>query len=240
MQSDQGRPFRGEFDNTPGAGSSTPINLFDVDGNILTLAADERLVITDVAYRCTAASDIRVYFDSLLDGLKSQPGQPILGHTPAGTGIAGATYTIYYTFYDPFTQTETVRSATQAVTASAGDNITITAPTALPAYMKDRLGNQGYMKVYVSTVGLVGQSAPGSNAVTITSVAALGPESASSGASSSGKIIGGALLGANGCWADAFSTPKVGPPGILAKLISSVATPIIVLLSGRIIRNAQL
>jgi hypothetical protein len=240
MQTDQGRPFRGEFDNTPTAGASTPINLFDVDGNIITLAADERLVVTDVAYRCTGATDIRVYFDSLLDGLKTQPAAPILGHTPAGTGIGANTYTIYYTFYDPFTQSETVKSATAPVTVSAGDNISVTAAVAVPAYMKDRNGNLGYIKVYVSTVGLVGQSAPGTNTVTLTSVASLGPESASSGTSSSGKLIGGGLFPANGSWSDDFGTPKVGPPGILAKLISSVATPILVLLSGRIIRNTQL
>lgn len=235
-----GRPFRGEYDNTPGAGVAAPIFLFDVDGNPFTLGSDERLDITDVSYRSTAATTIRVFFDSLLDGNSGQPFSPTVTHTPAGTSIAANTYTFYVTYFDPFTHLETVRSTGQSVTTVLGDSITVTAHDLIPAYMKDQAGNLGYMKVYQSGVGLVGQSLPGSNTLTLTSLPVLGPESAISGTSAGGKAIGGAFLPANGFWSDCFETGKVGPPGILPKFISSVATPVMIHLSGRIIRNTQL
>jgi hypothetical protein len=240
MISEQGRPFRGEYDGTPAAGVSVAISLFDVNGGSLTLAADERLVVTDVAYRSTAATTLRTFFDFYGDALATQPNSPTFGHAAAGTGIGAGTYTFYYTYYDPFTKSESVRSGTNSVTVVAGENITVNALRPIPAYMKDKAGNLGYIKVYQSGIGLMGQSLPGTNSVTLTSLTSLGPETAVSGGASSGKAISGAFLPATGLWTDAFSCPKVGPPGVTPMLNSSVSTPIIVHLSGRIIRDSQL
>lgn len=240
MSRPYGRPFRGEYDNTPGAGVAAPIFLFDVDGNPFTLGSDERLDITDVSYRSTAATTIRVFFDSLIDGNPAQPFSPTVTHTPAGTTIAAGTYTFYVTYFDPFTGRETVRSTGQAVTTVLGDNITVTAHDAIPAYMKDQYGNLGYIKVYLSGTGLVGQSLPGTNTLTLTTLTNLGPESAISGTSAGGKVVGGAFLPVNGFWSDCFETGKLGQPGIVPKFVSSIATPVMIHLSGRILKNAQL
>lgn len=233
------RSFRGEYDNTPTANAGTLIPLFDIDGNIMSpLAADERLMVTDVSYRCTAATNLRVFFDSLGDASPTQPFAPTVSHTPAGTGIAAGTYSVYVTFYDPFTNTETVRSNGQSVTPVLGDSITVTANTPVPAYMTGIDGKQGFVRVYIVGIGLVGQTAPGANSVVLTSIAPLGPENTGNvGSSASGKIIGAALLGANGIWSDNFATPKYGPPGILPRVASSVATPIHITLSGQIVKR---
>lgn len=245
------RLFRGEYDGTPTANSTFTLPLFDANGNILTLGANDRLFVQTctIVQIPTAAQtvNIRAFFDTFGDGLYTGLAAPTLAAAGSGSSIAAGTYTLSYSFYDPFSGSETPLSATQTVTPTIGQNITVTAPVTIPAFMVDANGNKGYIKVYRNdggNTGLLAVGLPGANSLVLTSVTALAPQPPASGQTSSGKGIALGLWNVTDLvlYSESLIEPGViGPPGVPIKVNTSGGTiPTIVHARGVVVQNQQL